>query len=100
MTVYNMTSPNGNNVPNQFIVEETGNGANGNFIRRETFQSYSTVIAVRTIWEDKTELVLSKYWDYSKTTGKYRDIFLHEDKKTTERKIKEGIYKVVDTLSL
>ena len=38
MKVQNMTSPNGNPVPNQFIVE----GADGKF-----FQSYNSVIAFK-----------------------------------------------------
>jgi len=36
------------------------------------------------------------YWDCSKTTGKYRNLFLREDKKETENKIKDGVYKLVN----
>jgi hypothetical protein len=32
------------------------------------------------------------YWDYSKTTGKYRNLFLGETKSETEKKIKSGEY--------
>lgn len=67
--------------------------ANNQFICRTEncvfFQSYSSVIA--KIENGKTYLDADK-WDYSKTTGKYRNQFLGEDKKETERKIKEGIY--------
>lgn len=58
------------------------------------FQSYDSMIAVKThagsIELDK------KFWDYSVTTGKYRNQFLGEAKKETERKIKAGIYKLAD----
>ena len=36
------------------------------------------------------------YWDYSSTTGKYRNIFLNENKKLTETKIKNNTYLLVD----
>jgi hypothetical protein len=93
MKVENMTSAKGHKVANQFIITDEGRGALGNFLKRETFQSYNTVIAVRTIWPDKTRIELDKNsWDYSTTTGKYRNIFLGESKKETERKIKDGTY--------
>ena len=82
--VRNMTSSRGNEVPNQFIIEDD------NFIY---FQSYDSII----IKKDKRtrEITLDeRYWDYSVTTGKYRNLFLNETKKETERKIKEGIYKL------
>ena len=83
--VKNMLSPSGNNIPNQFIIY-TNDGV--------YFQSYNTIIAHENN-EGKIYLD-SNSWDYSVTTGKYRNMFLHEDKKETERKIKEGIYKLVD----
>lgn len=80
-------------VSNQFLITEEGRGALGNFIKRETFQSYDSVIAVRTVWEDKTTIELDdSKWNYSRTTGKYRNLFLGEDKKETEKKIKSGEY--------
>lgn len=92
--VSNMKSSSGRNVPNQFLMEEKG-GIGGNFIKRETFQSYDSVIAVRTVWQDETCIELDeKYWDYSTTTGKYRNRFLGENKKETEKKIKSGAYKL------
>jgi hypothetical protein len=71
-------------VKNQFVVWDD----NGN----KFFQSYNSII----VKEDKEgNITLDKYfWDYSKTTGKYRNLFLMEEKKETERKIKEGIYKL------
>lgn len=82
MKVQNMGSNKGNTIANQFII--SGNG-------ETVFQSYNSIIAKKTA----NGIVLdSHYWDYSKTTGKYRNQFLNEDKKETERKIKEGIYKL------
>jgi hypothetical protein len=80
MKITNLTSNKGNTIANQFE------------IRTETaiyFQSYDSIIV--KIEGDKTYLD-SNFWDYSKTTSKYRNIFLGEDKKRTEKKIKEGIY--------
>ena len=36
------------------------------------------------------------YWDYSHTTGKYRNQFLGENKAETEANIKSGEYKLVN----
>jgi hypothetical protein len=98
MKVQNMTSNRSyREVANQFIISEEGHGhgANGNFIRKEVFQSYDIVIAERIVWPDRTDIILDRtYWDYSKTTGKYRNQFLCENKAETERKIKSGEYKL------
>lgn len=59
------------------------------------FQSYSSIIAFRPYNGDKTQLD-SRYWDYSKTTGKYRNQFLGETKKETESKIASGEYLLAD----
>jgi hypothetical protein len=97
MKIENMISNKGNQVPNQFIITEEGKGALGNFIKRETFQSYASVIAVITTWAGKVETKLDeKYWNYSVTTGKYRNSFLGETKKETENKIKNGEYLLVN----
>lgn len=82
--VQNMQSSRGNDIPNQFIIY-TDHGT--------YFQSYRSIIALNQhgqIYLDKT------YWDYSVTTGKYRNIFLRENKKETEAKIKSGEYQLVD----
>jgi hypothetical protein len=72
---------------NQFVID---------FDDRIIFQSYKSTIAIR-YFDGTKRTVLDKYkWDYSKTTGKYRNIFLNENKKETERKIKEGIYTLED----
>ena len=46
------------------------------------------------VW-DKIELD-QKYWNYSNTTGKYRNIFLNETIKDTKAKIKSGEYILTD----
>lgn len=78
--VENMQSPRGNKVANQFIIRTDD---------AIYFQSYRSIIAVRT----QGKVYLDRYsWGYSVTTGKYRNIFLGETKKETERKIKSGEY--------
>ncbi len=80
-------------VPNQFVITEEGRGALGNFIIRHTFQSYDSIIAIITKWQDRTKIEIDAgKWDYSKTTGKYRNLFLGETKKETKKKIKSGEY--------
>jgi len=68
---------------NQFVIESNG---------ASYFQSYQSIIAVKSV-TGKISLD-SNYWDYSKTTGKYRNQFLGENKAATEKKIKEGIYRL------
>lgn len=97
MKVENMTSSRGNDVPNQFIISglssqhfiddtKTGSGT--------MFQSYVSNIAFRE-YTGKIYLDKNK-WDYSVTTGRYRNQFLGETKKETQAKIDSGEYKLVD----
>ena len=72
-------------VKNQFIVRTN----DGTF-----FQSYDSMIVGKM--NDGRILIDSKYWDYSKTTGKYRNQFLNETKKETEQKINSGAYLLTD----
>ena len=95
MKTENMTSTNGNKVANQFIITDD----NGNTF----FQSYSSVIVKIPMFgtihadNDSKKIELDqKYWNYSNTTGKYRNIFLNETIKDTRKKIKSGEYKLVD----
>ena len=85
MNVNNTKGSSGNSVANQFeIVEDNGD---------IYFQSYRTMIAKKSggkIYLDKNA------WDYSTTTGKYRNQFLGENKATTERKIKSGEYTLIN----
>lgn len=88
MKVSNMTGRTGKPVANQFII----------FTPEATFfKSYDSMI-VKTCFEDGERVVYldAAFWDYSVTTGKYRNQFLGEDKAETERKIKAGIYKLAD----
>lgn len=77
--VDSMTSRSGRAVPNQFTMSTD----QGTF-----FQSYRTIIAF--IGNDGKVYLDKDRWDYSQTTGKYRNIFLNEDKRETEKKIKSG----------
>lgn len=87
LKVYNMTSErSGREVANQFVIEH---GA------KTMFQSYdSTIVEI-----DETEKTVTVYphWDYSMTTGKYRNQFMCEngfcdmgDKKGFAKAMKEG----------
>ena len=89
MKVENITSNNGNKIANQFIIT-VNNGY-------KYFQSYNSMIAKKPIGfrEGKIELD-QKYWNYSTTTGKYRNIFLDEKMKDTKKKIKSGEYILTD----
>lgn len=86
MKVQNLESNKGNTTANQFeIIAPEG----------RYFQSYRSIIAF--IPNNRGKIQLDEtYWDYSKTTGKYRNIFLGEDKKETERKIKSGEYELAN----
>ena len=53
------------------------------------FQSYDVIISFIDITNDKIYLD-ENYWNYSKTTSKYRNIFLGMDKKQTRDAIKSG----------
>lgn len=97
MKVRNMTSSSGRQVANQFIITDKGRGALGNFLEREVFQSYDSIIAVRTVWSDRIQIELDLHkWDYSHTTGKYRNQFLGESKRETQKKINSGEYQLAD----
>jgi hypothetical protein len=72
----------GNNgaVKNQFIIED------GTSL---VFQSYFSIIAKK---ENDRVFLDERYWEYSRTTGKYRNMFLGENKKETLKKIASGEY--------
>jgi len=92
MKVENITSNNGNKIANQFVI--TDNHKMGNKI--EYFQSYNSMIA-KKIYDNIGAYVVEtyldqKYWNYSNTNGKYRNIFLGETKTQTKKKIKYEEY--------
>lgn len=87
LKVYNMTSErSGREVANQFTIESDN---------KIVFQSYSsTVVEIDTA--EKT-VTVHPHWDYSVTTGKYRNQFMRENgfynmdnKKDFENAMKEG----------
>lgn len=82
--VSNMYSSNNKPVADQFILY--ANDAT-------FFQSYQTIIAMTK--NGKIYLDAAN-WDYSRTTGKYRNIFLGMDKKETENAIKDGRIELVN----
>lgn len=98
--VTNMNSPRtGGKVANQYLItldseiksiEEIG-GEN----TKVYFQSYDSIIAYKDIVTN--QVVLDPiYWNYSRTTSKYRCIFLGETTKETQKKIDSGEYTLVD----
>ena len=93
-TVQNMKGKNGREIPNQF--EIFGHDENG--IPIKVFQSYSSTIAIiRAGQAFSKHVTLDKEkWNYSRTTSKYRNIFLNESTKETEAKIKSGEYELAD----
>ena len=84
--VKQMTSErSGRPVANQFIIY----ASNGTY-----FQSYDSVIAFK---DNEGNVTLDDYtWDYSRTTGKYRNEFLSEGIVETRAKIKSGEYKLAN----
>lgn len=82
MRVYNMTSNNGNTVPNQFIIQRG---------KTSTFQSYNTKIAVCT---PKYITLDSSALDYSRTTSIYLYKFLGFTREEIKQRIKDGSVKV------
>ena len=85
MNVTNMKSARGNTVPNQFIIS-TNEG--------DYFQSYKSIIALRK--NDGSIVLDDYYWDYSVTTGRYRNEFLNEGIAETRKKIASGEYQLTD----
>ena len=83
INVQNMVSDRGNNIANQFIIR-TNKG--------RYFQSYNSIIV---FIDNNNKVFLDEYyWDYSRTTGKYRNNFLNEYIDETRDKIKNGEYKL------
>ena len=80
MKVSNITNSNGNKVPNQFLINDDG---------AVIFQSYESTILKITGGQVYLD---SYYWDYSKTTSKYRNQVLRETTKETQAKINSGEY--------
>ena len=93
ISVSNMHSTSGNKVPNQF--EIYGRDNDGKHFR--IFQSYHTTIAKICCDFPKDKVFLDvNHWQYSTTTGKYRNIFLNEKKAETQKKIDSGEYTLIN----
>lgn len=88
-----MTSSRGSLAPNQFIITGRYRGD-----KYELFQSYDSPIALLLFEQGsyKPKIFLFKDWDYSNTTGKYRNQFLNETKAETKKKIKDGTYTLIE----
>jgi hypothetical protein len=84
MKVYNMTSSKGNKIANQFEIYDK---------KGRYFQSYNSIIV---FINNKGQVYLDEYyWDYSTTTGKYRNKFLGDyGIEETREKIKSKEYKL------
>ena len=88
MKVQNMTSPNGNRVANQFIIFDS---------KFTAFQSYDTIIVKTTFeWNQRITYLDENAWNYSKTTAKYRNLFLGCTSKECKERIKNGTYILAD----
>lgn len=81
--VRNLKSKSGNDIANQFIIQTN---------RGTYFQSYRSIIAFKR--NDGQVFLDKNYWDYSVTTGKYRNMFLGESIADTRLKILNKEYKV------
>tara|TARA_R100001198_G_C5125341_1_gene146113 strand:+ start:265 stop:585 length:321 start_codon:yes stop_codon:yes gene_type:complete len=82
MIINNMISDKGNTIPNQYIIR---------LDKCDVFQSYEAVIAIRNYdyVNGKYEVYLNKeYYDYSRTTSKYRNKYLGLTNKEVKEKIK------------
>jgi hypothetical protein len=90
--VFRMKGNAGSPVKNHWIIETD---------QRTYFQSYNTIIAYR-LKEDigdcpAGQVWLDRYsWDISRTTAKYRRMFLEEGVEETRAKIESGVYKTAD----
>lgn len=83
----NMIGNKGQEIKNQFEIRGQING-----VFYVLFQSYKSPIAMII----KNRTFIFSDWDYSKTTGKYRNMFLGETKAETLKKLKSGEYIAVD----
>lgn len=72
---------NGREVPNQFEIYYGKDNK-----RYKVYQSYNSFILK---WENGVLTEVGKDWDYSRTTGKYRNILTRIDKKAFEKMLKE-----------
>lgn len=85
MEVRNLTSPNtGKAVPSQVVIRHNGT---------EWFSSYDTIIGK---WEGGTIYLDKRFWDYSKTTSKYRNRWLGLINQEVKEAVSNGEIKLVN----
>ncbi len=84
--VKNMISKSGNSIANQFIIRTK---------KGRYFQSYDSIIAFIPNTDSKIQLD-KNFWDYSRTTAKYRNMFLGESSRETIQNIEEKNYLLKD----
>ena len=81
------------NIKAEQLINDRGNGATNQFALYVdniiAFQSYDSTIAV--VDRDKKTVVLYPDWDYSKTTGKHRNIFFRDYANIPDLASKKGI---------
>ena len=86
--VIQMKSPKTfNPVANQFIIDTP---------KGRYFQSYNSIIAFIPNNRNHKIQLDDYYWDYSKTTTKYRNEFLGENTQETRKKIENKTYKLTN----
>ena len=82
MKVQNLKNSNGNKIPNQFELV----GVDG----CRYFQSYDSIIVKIDI--EGNVFLDEKYYNYSNTTSKCRNLFLNKTSKEIDKSIKSGVY--------
>ena len=82
MKAYNMTSSQGDEVPNQIIIMDGD---------KKYFQSYNVIVSMTDTSEDFCQTYLDeKYWNYSKTTSTYLNKYLGMTSPQVKNAIKRG----------
>lgn len=92
--VDNMTSPRGTTVANQFTIN-----VESTYYTRTYFQSYNSIIAIKEYSKNTRRVKIyldEERWDYSSTTGIYRNMFLGENIKETRLRIESKEYKLMN----
>lgn len=84
MKIIALTTGRDNTAKNQYVATTE----EGKF-----FQSYDQIIV---FIDNSGSVTLDTNWNCSVTTSKYRNIFLGETSKETEKKVESGIYKVAN----
>lgn len=101
LTVENIVSDHGNSIANQFVLNDYENS-------KVVFQSYNSMII--EIDRLNKKITVGEDYDYSVTTGKYRNIFFRDyapqtleglkDLKTLRKAINDGFYGDYEIIAL